>query len=182
MVSFLLVIEDEFTRSKLETLYLTYKNEMYALAMSVLHNAHDAQDVVHTSVLKLAKHIEKIDAIGSNKTKALIVTIVRNSAIDVYRKKKRETILEEPVGLEVVSDEALPLDQIVRRMSDMKGISDQLTAVNRDYAEIIALKYVYEFKDSEIADLLGLSHENTRVRLHRAKLAVKKILTQMDQE
>jgi RNA polymerase sigma-70 factor (ECF subfamily) len=182
MVSFLLVIEDEFTRSKLETLYITYKNEMYALALSILHNAHDAQDVVHTSVLKLAKHIEKIEGIGSNKTKALIVTIVRNSAIDVYRKKRRETILEEPVGLEVVSEEALPLEQVVRRMGDMKAVSEQLAAMNRDYAEIIALKYFYEFKDSEISELLGLTPENTRVRLHRAKLAVKKILTHMDQE
>jgi RNA polymerase sigma-70 factor (ECF subfamily) len=182
MVSFLLVIEDEFTRSKLETLYITYKNEMYALAMSILHNAHDAQDVVHTSVLKLAKHIEKIDGIGSNKTKALIVTIVRNSAIDVYRKKRRETILEEPVGLEVVSEEALPLEQIMSRMGKLKEIREQLTALNRDYADVIALKYVYEFTDSEISELLCISSQNTRVRLHRAKAAVKKLIMQMDWE
>lgn len=89
MLTFLLVIEDAETRTKLEQLYKLYHKEMYLVAYRILNNSQDAQDVAHTSVIKLEKYLEKIQDIYCNKTQYLIVTIVRNTAIDLYRRKKR---------------------------------------------------------------------------------------------
>ena len=63
MLSFLLIIEDEETRSKVEEIYLQYHNEMYTIAYAILKQAEDAEDVVQSSIIKLADYVSKISEI-----------------------------------------------------------------------------------------------------------------------
>jgi len=44
---------------------------------------------VQTAILKCADYIEKIEDIDCNKTKNLIVTIIKSTATDIYRYKKK---------------------------------------------------------------------------------------------
>jgi RNA polymerase sigma-70 factor (ECF subfamily) len=37
------------------------------------------------------------------------------------------------------------------------------------YAEVLGLRYSFEYSDIEIAELLGISHDTVRTRLHRAR-------------
>lgn len=68
------------------------------------------------------------------------------------------------------------------RISDARKLAEALTQLNKDYAEILTLKYYYDFKDMEIADALNISHENVRTRLHRARKALLKLMTEHDIE
>ena len=44
------------------------------------------------------------------------------------------------------------------------------------HREVIVLRDVAQLEASEVSDLLGISPENQRVRLHRARAAVRKSL------
>ena len=44
------------------------------------------------------------------------------------------------------------------------------------YCEILVLKFYYELEDTEIAETLGISISNARVRLHRARNRLKQKL------
>lgn len=176
MLTFLLVIEDEKTRNKLEELYIRYHKEMYYIAMSILSNTHDAQDCVQTSILKLADYIETIEDIHCNKTKHFIVTIIKNTSIDNYRIKKAHPVLDFEAFEDLADDQEMKLEQLIIRLADSKWMAEKLAIINPDYASILTLRYYHELKDIEIAEALNISRELVHTRLHRAKKCLKKVI------
>jgi RNA polymerase sigma-70 factor, ECF subfamily len=182
MLAFLLVTEDTKVRNKLEELYISYHKEMYYIAMSILHNTHDAQDAVQTTILKCADYIEKIEDIHCNKTKNLIVTIIKSTATDIYRYKKKhphEKLDDFPEHL--MADDQFS-DDIIFKLSEGKYYAQRLAELKPEYAEILTLRFYEELNDMEIAKLLNISHENVRARLSRAKAALKKLLIEKWEE
>lgn len=122
MFIFLSAIKNSETRTKLEMLYMKYYKEMYYISMNILNNTNDAQDAVQTSILKLTKYIERIEDVNSNITKNLIVTIVRNTAIDVYRNKQ----LHPYTQLEDIEDHTADEMQSLTNWSFVLGMTSGL--------------------------------------------------------
>lgn len=89
MLFFDIVIDNDFDRNKIEQIYITYKKLLFYIAYSILKDYHEAEDVVHMAIIKICNHLDKIEEIECNKTKAFLVIIVRNIAINVYKKKRR---------------------------------------------------------------------------------------------
>jgi len=182
MLTFLLIIEDVKTRNKLEHLYIMYHKGLYIIAYRILNNTHDAQDAAQTSIIKLAKYLDRIEDLDCNKTKNLIVAIVRNTAIDIYRRKKQHPLSQLDAMSDLLHDNQPLPDDLILRMSEAKNMAEKLAKLHADYAEILTLKYYYEFNDIEISELLCISHQNARTRLHRAKKALLKLLNECNEE
>ena len=176
MLLFLMVIEDSESRDLLEKIYREYHKEMYYIGYDILKNSHDASDVVQTSIIKLIHYIEKINDVKCNKTKYLIVTIVKNTAIDLYRKKNNHPLLEIEVAEDIADSISESMEEIVMRLSDAKMIAKKLAQLSPEYADILTLKYYFEFEDKEIAEILKISHVNVRVRLSRAKSHLRNLM------
>ena len=60
MIVYLQMIETPAQKSKFEQLYLQYRQLMYAIAFSILHNELDAEDAVHQAFVAIIKNISKI--------------------------------------------------------------------------------------------------------------------------
>ncbi|HZK70887.1 MAG TPA: sigma-70 family RNA polymerase sigma factor [Clostridia bacterium] len=163
MLTFLMIIEDAKIRNKLEDLYIRYHKEMYYIALSILNNAYDAQDAVQTAILKCADYIEKIEDINCNKTKHLIVTIIKSTAIDIYRHKKKHPHENLEDFMELSMDSSYFTDDIIIRLSDGKYYAQRLAELKPEYAEILTLRYYEELNNQEISEILNISHENVRV-------------------
>jgi len=176
MLLFLMCIENVKDRSKLEELYVKYHKYMYFVAHDILRDPHSAQDAVQTTILKVVKYLDRINDIDCNKTKHLIVTIVRNTSIDLYRQKKKETNLYSDLVDEITDFQASNIEDLVIKASEVHELLRKLIEINPDYADILTLKFYHDFNDKEIAQLLDISHEYARVRLFRAKAALKKII------
>ena len=174
MISFLSVIDDQTTRSKLEKIYITYKKIAYWTAYNILKDSHESEDIVQDAIIKMASLIHKIDEIKCNKTRALFVIIVRNLSINIYNKRKNmeNTSYED---IEIVSTD-LSLDEKMINLDKTKWILGILTKINPTYADILSLKYYYDYSDLEISKSIGISEGNVRVRLHRARLSIKQII------
>lgn len=149
---------------------------MYYIANDILKNSHEAEDVVQDSIIKIANYIKKIDEVNSNKTKHLIVTIVKSTSIDIYRKKKDRGFIDiDKVSNKIESDE-LPLENVVIRLEEAEELSKKLSEIKSEYADILTLKYYHQFKGKEIAEILNITNENARIRIYRAKIALKKVM------
>lgn len=164
---------------KLERLYHLYKQDMFKSAHSILRNRDDAQDVVQTSIIKISQAIHKIDEIESNKTRSFIITVVRNTALDLFRKKNNNnsTSLIDVAYATLESETPSP-EEFVMRISDAEWLASKISEIHPDYADIIMLKYYDDLTDDEISSLLGISSAATRVRLYRARKALKKMIEQ----
>ncbi len=176
MFIFTTLANSEEDRTKLEQIYIKYKNLMYYIANDILHNTHESEDAVQSSIIKIANYIEKIDDINCNKTKSLIVTIVKSTSIDIYRKKKDNYNIDiDEVSYRIESNE-IPLDDVVIRLDQAKELSEKLSKLKNEYANILTLKYYHQFSDKEIAGVLNITNENARIRLYRAKVALKQLM------
>lgn len=174
MLSFLSVIDDERTRNKLEEIYLNYKKVAYWTAYRILKDSYESEDIVQDAIIRMSSLIHKIDEVKCNKTRALFVIIVRNLSINIYNKRKNmENTHYEDV--EVVSSD-LTLDEKMINLDQTKWMAHMLTKINPTYSDILSLKYYYDYSDLEISQLIGISQGNVRVRLHRARVSIKKII------
>jgi RNA polymerase sigma-70 factor (ECF subfamily) len=178
MLAVLLMMEDGKDKDKLEKLYDTYKKDLFYVAYNILHNYHDAEDVLQNAFIKISKNIKKIGEINCNKTKAYLVIIVRNLSYDRHNEKKKVV----PMDLDVVSDEDVnlnsSLDDHVLRLEKGEELAKALARLGSNYADILTLRYYYECENEEIAEIINLSKENVAIRLCRARAALRKLLTE----
>lgn len=89
MLAFLLMIEDEGKRDKLEKLYITYRKELFYVAYRILNDYQEAEDILQSAFIKIAKYLDKISEIECKKTRAYLVIIVRNLSFDCYNQRKK---------------------------------------------------------------------------------------------
>lgn len=156
-------------RQKLEKLYVIYENKMYALAYSILHNKAQAEDIVHDSFVKLTDYLDKIKDPDDARTKALVLKIVKNNAINRYHKNQREAWLYDFNDNDDIAD---PHDVIDKKLTEINNCTI-LTEAAKDmpdiYKEVIRMRCYMELSTREIADITGLDTATIRKRYERAK-------------
>lgn len=177
MLAFLSVIENDVVRSHLEELYLLYNKELVHVANKILKDYHEAEDVVQTAFIKVADCLDENIEVKSNRTKGLIVMIVRNLSINQYNKRQRRATGNIDDLLDVISDDSVVTPEInVLRLDQSQEVARLLDNINKGYADILTLKYLYEYSDKEIASILSMSEGSVRTKLTRARQACKDIL------
>lgn len=169
MLSLLMTIQQESDLDKLEALYEKYRFDMFRVAYRVLKDYHLAQDAVQSAFIRLLDNLDNIDEIDSKKTRAFVIIVTRNIAINLYRKRKRQkNIMLEDIE-DILVDESQIIDDKIIKAELFDKIRIKIKHLYEPYADILALRYLYHYSAKEIAELLGISYENARTRLHRAK-------------
>lgn len=137
-------------------------DELYPLIRGTVTKAayeQDAEDAVHDAFLSVAEHIKKFSRLERHKTKAFLVTIVENKAIDLYRKKthrKEEILWEETTGLAPAYE---PED----------GLTRCILKLPARYREFLRLKHELGYSTKEVAELMGISWPAARKLEQRAR-------------
>lgn len=163
MLIYALTLVKPADRPKLERLYLEYRSVMFCAANEILHNEHEAEDAVQQAFVKIAENLDKVPDELSNKTKAFVVTIAENTAIDRYRKLKRHgesELCEQGCGIEAES-----ADELV----------NCILKLSARYRQFILLKYYHGYSTREIAKLLGMSSAAASKTAQRAKQRLEQL-------
>lgn len=119
----------------LEEIYHSHYRLLYGQALRVLRHREDAEDVVQAAMLKLTKKIHILRGLECNKLASYLVITVRNTAINLYHKRK--------VHLE--RQAAMPLAIIPGDMQE----GPEAQALSRDGVEEV--KVGYSFKGNLIS-------------------------------
>lgn len=165
MLVYMALIDSPADRSKFERIYMQYRTLMVTIAFGVLHNHHDAEDAVHQAFIKVAEHITEIEEAICPKTRAYVVTIAENKAIDIYRQKQRHPQLEYCDAMAGMTIEYYGSNVLAACMT-------KLPARER---ELILLKYKYGYTNEEVAELLGLTKSNAIKVDQRAKKKLREL-------
>ena len=73
-------------------------------------------------------------------------------------------------------DKALSPELNILRLEDRKYVAKLMASINESYMDILTLKYMYEYSDKEISDMLSISEGNVRTKLSRARKACQRII------
>ena len=163
MLVYLQMIDSTEDRSKFEQIYLTYRDLMYHVAYGILQNTEDAEDAVHHAFVKIAGHIDSIRHPDALKTKGYVLTIVKNCAIDAYRKKQAHPEVEysdATVGMEVSYESGNALANCILKLPERQRT-------------ILILRHHHGYDLRDIAQMLGLTYRNTLQIEQRAKAKLR---------
>ena len=145
----------------------------------------EAEDLTQEVFARIGRALKSFR--GESKLSTWIYQIATNIAVDRLRRssarpgdEKRlpiETILESEEDKEIWTGEQTPSTEqrIIRQ--EMNGcIREIIETLPQTYRSVIVLSELEGFKDTEIANILGLSLQATKIRLHRARTRLKEEL------
>lgn len=175
MLIYLSLLDSEEEISKFELIYSTYKKQMYYTANNILKDSHLAEDAVHNAFLRIINNLEKIEDINSHKTKGLIVIIVKNVSIDIYRKNKKER--DNTIFIDDL-DDINGYDEINK--NEIGDLEIAISKLPENYKQVFLLKFSHELTDNEISEILDIKPDNVRKRIFRGREKLKNILKKME--
>jgi len=155
----------------LHCLYEQVKTPVYAFALSVLKNAHDAEDVLHDTFVSLYTAAKGYRPDG--KPMAWIMTVARNHCLQKLRARQKQADLPEEdwEDLVVTREDTGAEDRLILQQC-MNVLSDE-------ERQILVLHAVAGFKHREIAEMLELALPTVLSKYHRA---IKKIRSHISWE
>jgi len=175
MLPVLNAIESEEDKIKISELFTEYYNLMLYISKGILKDHALAEDAVSDSFVKIFRNIHKIEEIKCHKTRALIVVIVRNSAIDIYNKMNKNSTIYDKAVLAIPSISPSVVDEII----SIEGYSNMVDIFNSlpESLKVVAkLAFIHKYEYKEISELLGITYDTVRKRISRAKNAIKNAL------
>lgn len=117
MIMYMSLIDNEDDKIKFEDIYNKYKKMMFWIASQILTDERDIDEVVQDSFIKIIRNLDKIEKINSKKTKSFISIIVKNTAIDAYRK-----VFSNRVEVELEDNLIFPSDKLEE--IETEGLND----------------------------------------------------------
>ena len=154
-------------KSKLEQLYYKYKDTLFKYAASIMKNQADAEDVLQTAFIKIAKNIKCINDIDSKETLSFLIVIIKNTAYDFKRKQSRqsEIPLEEIVDIEDIDSD---INSVLSKI-EYKKIVDIIRTIPTPYNEVLYMHFVRDFSAKEISRLLKRKLSTVKMQIVRGK-------------
>ncbi|MDZ4667355.1 MAG: sigma-70 family RNA polymerase sigma factor [bacterium] len=141
-----------------DEIYKTYWQKIFRLCMGYVNNTDQAQDIAQETFIIIWQQLPKFRHESNIGT--WIFRIASNNCLRQIEKEKRIIKTELPINLEVEIQESIePQIQLL-----YKYISE-LPQIDR----IIISLELEDTKQSEIANITGLSEANIRVKIHRIK-------------
>jgi RNA polymerase sigma-70 factor (ECF subfamily) len=146
-----------------------YSDNVYRFILKNIKDEERARDIVQDSYEKLWRNAENIN---SEKVKSYLFTTAYHTMIDVLRKEKRQTYMEdyqipEDIHDEQYSDLSEILNQAVQRLPEIQ----RTVILLRDYEG-------YSYK--EIGDCTSLSEAQVKVYIYRARVFLKNYIGKME--
>ncbi len=164
-----------------EEVYHQYGSRVYALAIRMLGNEADAEDVTQEVLLQVVRRLDTFRGESSLPTWLYRVTVNAVLALRRKRATARERLLGEDAG--DCPAAGLTTPRRVRRPDDealgaeLRGRLEAAIARLPDaYRDPFVLSDVERFSNAEICDLLGLSLPAVKSRLHRARQMLRDAL------
>jgi RNA polymerase sigma-70 factor, ECF subfamily len=156
---------------------------VFSFSMRVCNQREDAEDTMQEVLVKSVPVLSKFDS-----PKALIVwlyKVARSRCLMSRRKSKfaprKELSLEELLPdrtelTELSKTSELNPEAFAIRSQEAQWLRDAIQRVPPEYRIILVLRDMEGLADDEVAEITGLRAGTVRVRLHRARLFVRKEL------
>lgn len=166
-------IENEEQRNELVDLYEKYKNSLYAIALSNLHNETDAEDAVMEVFSEIADKPDVFFGVLPEKRPAYLKSMVKRISVNMFNsqiKKPKVSIeeLDEEIENISVSLENAIFDNIA--YDEIIAFINQLPNRQRD---VIIFHCLYDLSINETAQKLKISINTVNKHLMLARKAIK---------
>jgi RNA polymerase sigma-70 factor (ECF subfamily) len=160
-----------------------YSGKIYRLAIKMLNQQQDAEDVLQETFLKAYRGIKSFD--GRSKISTWLFRIATNEALMFIRRKHPDTVsLDEPLETEEGEQEplqiidwcCLPEEELLSEETKEK-LDAAVQKLPERLRVVFLLRDINDLSTHETAEILGLSDTAVKTRLSRARLRLREELS-----
>lgn len=132
---------------------LSYKDDMYRVALGIVGSPEDAEPIIFESIEKIYKNYKKIDSLKYLKTYSIRTVI--NLSKDFLRKKKQYIEYDDNLAT-------------VNETENFSYIHEYINVLPTDLKELIVLHYISGFTYDEISDITQTPSSTIKSRIKKA--------------
>jgi RNA polymerase sigma-70 factor, ECF subfamily len=170
-----------------ESLANRHEQRVYSLALQMLRQEQDAEDVTQQTFLSALENLDGFRGEASFST--WLLRIASHAALKIIRKRKGlDTVsLEESAESneggdniphpEYIADWRQSPEELVHKNEIRRLLDEALAQLDEKHRLVFLLRDVEGLSVKETAEALGLTEANTKVRLLRARLQLRELLT-----
>lgn len=136
----------------------------------------DIEEAVTDTFVTLWRNRDKV---RDESLKGYICCIAKTKAFDKLDAVRKEIILDID---EVNAEDDFSLEFSIEQKEVNKVLGDAVNELGMPDSEIVIRYYFYYQKISDIAEITGMTEDNVKVRLHRARKKLKKYLEERGYE
>ena len=157
-------------------LFEEHHDRVFRTAYRVTGSAADAEDVLQTVFLRIARGQE--GAVGADNTEAYLLRAAINASLDLLRSRKRS----KAVAMDDVEDRASVAEFVSQQNPETHHEDRELRNLIREAVaklgatagQMFALRYFEGYGNAEIASVMNTSPLVVGVTLHRARARLRK--------
>ena len=152
-----------------------YQHMVFTLALQILKNEADAEEVAQDAFFKAYKSLKTFE--GRSSFSTWIYRITYHQSISKLRKARYKEISHDfdAAGTSQYSENE-SLNEILEARDRSKYLKEALGKIKGEESSILTLYYYEEKKVDEIAEITGLSPANVKVKLFRGRQNLLKAL------
>lgn len=161
-----------------------YQDRLFNTVLRLVNNSEDARDVVQEAFLHAYQSLQSFK--GDSLFFTWLYRIAINTAISMKRKQKPmlriQATGDEKNAIDPVdSSEMSRPEHAVEVADDERRIHDALSKLSTEHRAVLVMKDMDGAKYEEMAEALGVPVGTIRSRLHRARLELRDILLQQEE-
>lgn len=165
-----------------ESVHTAFRSRIHRY-LSRLVGEREAEDLTQEVFVRVSQGLKSFR--GESQLSTWVYRIATNVAIDAkrssaYKQSERSTELDESLEIKSkvidLGESAPSTQEQVERGEMNQCIRDFVEKLPQNYRSVLVLGELEGMKDGEIAEILGIPLSTVKIRLHRAKDALKKTL------
>lgn len=161
-----------------------YGGRLLAVARRIVGTEEDARDVVQDAFMNAFRSLDRFE--GNAKLSTWLHRIAVNAALMKLRTRKRKP--EQPLDAlqpgfnedgkfeERFQSWEEPVDKSMERAENRQLVREKIDALPEGYRTVLVLRDIEGLDTEETAKVLGLTVNATKIRLHRARQALRTML------
>jgi len=163
-------------RAALERLLERHQRRVFRFGMKMCGEEEDAKDVLQETLIAAARGIR--DFRGASSVSTWLYTIARSFCIKRHRSSKfapgqLESLEDRSREVQGMADASSGPEDAAVGNQVRAALQSAIGALDPMYREVLVLRDVEGLSAPEVAEVLGLSVEAVKSRLHRARVAVR---------
>ena len=152
-----------------------YKDLVFTLALRMVKHREEAEEVSQDTFIKVFRSLNRFK--GDSKFSTWIYRVAYNTCLDRLKKHKRE---QQVVAIdEYTEHQVKTIDNALDAMEKeerKQAVQSCLQLLPSDDSALLTLFYFEELSLEEIADIVGLTANNVKVKLFRSRKKLTSIL------
>ncbi len=155
-----------------------FRSKIFHYSWLMCGQREDAEEVAQETLLKAFENIDQLR--DPAKVRAWIFRVARNACLmqrrrSVFAPTHEMSIDELPPGVEIHGDEPAPEAEYLS--SELRAVVDRAIAeLPATYRAVVLLRDIEELSTDDVAQILDLSQDVVKTRLHRGRTAMKQKL------